>query len=256
MILSRGIDVRPKLVEEVNTIARSLGESFDGLVFETGTIESFLLESTSKHQSTTTAPRANDTSSQPEEEEAETMEVLIALHACDTATDDALWAGICRNAAVICVAPCCHKEIRPQIDKHYQTSTTTMNRNQDDIFLHHPLQDVLRYGIYRERMTETITDAMRALMLEMMGYDVNVFEFIGGEHTSKNVMITAVKQPRNLLTNRATGQQRTRLQALAQFHGVSRQKLAFFMREDLRSDKEMQTKSPESLLLPGRMPPL
>jgi len=207
----KGIDVRPKLVVEINDIARSLGETFDGLSFETGTIESFLLQSSFQ-------PPFAQVDSQST---GDTCEVLIALHACDTATDDALWAGISRKAAVICVAPCCQKEVRRQIDAHFHKK------------MDHPMADVLRYGIYRERMTETVTDSMRALLLEIMGYDVNVFEFIGGEHTSKNVMITAVRKPLNLDNKNGTDALRSKLQSLANFYGVSQQKLASWIGEKL-----------------------
>jgi len=213
-IETRGIDIRKKLVDEINGISGSLGGSFGGLQFETGTIESFLDDSYS---------------SQKDGNEKGEIDVLIALHACDTATDDALWAGICHRASVICVAPCCQKEIRPQIDK---LSSQTKG---------HPLSDVLQYGIYRERMAETVTDSMRALMLEMVGYDVNVFEFIGGEHTSKNVMITAVKKPVGSQSPESTDRIRSKLKLLADFHGISHHRLATWMREDLGSDSSDST---------------
>ncbi|KAL7573747.1 hypothetical protein ACA910_007781 [Epithemia clementina (nom. ined.)] len=248
MISSRGIDIRPKLVEEINTIARSLGQSFDGLVFETGTIESFMSESVTKQTLLSSA----ELKSRPKDErQPKTMEVVIALHACDTATDDALWAGICRQAAVICVAPCCHKELRPQIDMHYHSASVSQNKGNEN----HPLGDVLRYGIYRERMTETVTDAMRALLLELMGYDVNVFEFIGGEHTSKNVMITAVRKPFGTTPHAAKLQKlRTRLQLLSSFHGVSYQKLAILMGEDVLAGAEENSSCSQVSSL--NMPPL
>merc|ERR1712216_758595 len=111
------------------------------------------------------------------------IDVLLALHACDTATDDALWCGVASGAAVIVVAPCCHKEVRRQIER------VAPRRAVD------PLAAALRHGIYRERTAEMLTDSMRALLLEMAGYEVSVFEFVGGEHTAKNVMIPAVKLP-------------------------------------------------------------
>ena len=89
-VLSRGIDVRPKLVEEISGIARSLGEDFEGLTFEEGTIEQFVAEA--------------ERSSKKNDEDDE-LRVLIALHACDTATDDAIWSGICSGASLLIVAP-------------------------------------------------------------------------------------------------------------------------------------------------------
>jgi Methyltransferase domain len=154
----------------------------------------------------------------------ESLHVLIALHACDTATDDAIWSGIARNAHVIVVAPCCHQECRPQLNVH-------ASKNSD-----HPLYDVLRHNIYRERLTETATDSMRALLLEIAGYQVQVFEFVGGEHTSKNVMITAVRSYQNadssgkhVSRNINTDTLRKRLISLATLHGIREQKLATWM---------------------------
>ena len=239
--MTRGIDVRPKLVAEINKVARSLGKIFETLKFETGTIDSLLSESVLRKTSQQSERRA--------------MEVMIALHACDTATDDALWAGICRKAAVICVAPCCQKELRPQIDMHHHFSTSSsFASNSAADASPHPLIDVLRYGIYRERFTETITDSMRGLLLEIAGYDVNVFEFIGGEHTSKNVMITAVRKPIHQQGNKEEIEGlRNRLRLLAEFHGVKHQKLATLMGQDLVSESR---RGGGSHLSPRNMPPL
>jgi len=141
-----GIELRPGLVETCNRIARQSG--FDTLKFDTGSIVD------------ATLPAVN---------------VLIALHACDTATDEAIFRGIKSGAEVIMVAPCCHKQIRKQI--------SPIN----------PLKEITRYGILEERQAEMLTDAIRALLLEAYGYKTRVFEFIATEHTPKNVMISAVK---------------------------------------------------------------
>jgi SAM-dependent methyltransferase len=202
-ISSRGIDVRPKLVKEISEIASCLGTEFERLRFEVGTIESFLAESP------------------PEPKNSRSIEVVIALHACDTASDDALWSGIYRNSDVIVVAPCCHRELRHQLNQHVG----------GDEKYEHPYMDIFRHNIYRERMAETITDSMRALLLELAGYTVQVFEFIGGEHTSKNVMITAVKNQKLTNLKDATGDELhrnrlDRLQSLAKLHGIQQHKLA------------------------------
>lgn len=217
-IYTRGIDVRPKLVAEISDIARSLGESFDGLQFQAGTIQDFLDE---KPAPTATA-------------NTKSLQILIALHACDTATDDALWSGIAKGSDIVVVAPCCHKQIRPQVDGIASLKN-------------HPLADVLRHNIYRERLAETVTDSLRALLLELAGYSVQVFEFIGGEHTSKNVMITAVK----LRGEKPNHEEkiRQRLVSLASFHGIRQHKLAEFMGESLGSQAEPK-------FMPGSMPPL
>ena len=103
------------------------------------------------------------------------IHVLIALHACDIATDIAIAKGIQANAEIIITAPCCHKQIRKEIKK-------------DNM-----LKSILKNGILEERQAEIITDGIRALLLEAYGYKTKVFEFISLEHTAKNLMITAVK---------------------------------------------------------------
>lgn len=109
----------------------------------------------------------------------EKIDMLIALHACDIATDIAIAKGIMANASIIVVAPCCHKQIRKQM---HCTSE---------------LQSILQHGILEERQAELITDGIRALLLEANGYKTKVFEFISTEHTSKNLMITALKAKPN-----------------------------------------------------------
>mmetsp|Transcript_32798 Transcript_32798/g.49441 ORF Transcript_32798/g.49441 Transcript_32798/m.49441 type:complete len:527 (-) Transcript_32798:2568-4148(-) len=210
---TRGIDMRPKLVAEMNKIVESLREAnetnnMNGLMFETGTIESFLRRS------------RNYVGYSKSSKVKEQLKILIALHACDVATDDALWSGIQMQADIIVVAPCCHKEIRPQLDAHFKK-----NKDCD------PLRDVLRYGIYRERIAETITDSIRALLLELAGYQVNVFEFIGGEHTGKNVMITGTRRT----TQRSKSERdsiRHRLQKLTEMYGIKSQKLVAWTNHD------------------------
>ncbi len=145
-----------------------------------------------------------------------------SLHACDTATDDSIWYGIQKEASIIVTAPCCHKEVRRYLDVH-------VAKAQD-----HPYAEILRHNIYKERIAETLTDSMRALLLEIADYDVQVFEFIGGEHTSKNVMITAKKRKRRSVSQKK--HLRSRLQALSKLHGVRQQKLASLMDEILDED--------------------
>ena len=100
-----------------------------------------------------------------------------ALHlaACDTATDDALSKAILSKSELVITAPCCHKQIRQQ----------TKGIEQDN-----PL---LKYGIFKERQFEMVTDAIRALILEKNQYKTKVFEFVSNEHTRKNVMLVGVK---------------------------------------------------------------
>jgi hypothetical protein len=106
--------------------------------------------------------------------------MLIALHACDTATDLALAAGIRQKARILVVAPCCHKQIRREMQP----------RNE--------MKPLLKHGILLERQAEMLTDGIRALLLEAEGYRTKVFEFVSTEHTAKNVMITATMEQRKM----------------------------------------------------------
>lgn len=141
-----GVELRKELVSECSRIAKLA--TYDRLSFIEGTIK--------------------DVNLPP-------IDVLIALHACDTATDDAIFRGIASNAKVIVCAPCCHKQIRKQ-----------MNPKND-------LSLITQFGILKERQSELVTDGIRALLMEAHGYKTNVFEFISTEHTPKNVLIVGVK---------------------------------------------------------------
>ncbi len=106
------------------------------------------------------------------------IDVLIALHACDTATDDAIKAGILANASIIICAPCCHKQIRAQMAQSKTFAAIT------------------KHGILLERQAELVTDALRALWLESKGYKTRIMEFVDVENTPKNAMIVAEKTTR------------------------------------------------------------
>ncbi len=96
----------------------------------------------------------------------EHLDVMIALHACDVATDFAIHTGIRLNAQMIMCAPCCHKELRPQL----QSSESC-------------LQPMLQFGIHAGQQAEMLTDTIRALLLKAYGYDTKVFEFVAlGTH--------------------------------------------------------------------------
>ena len=100
---------------------------------------------------------------------------MIALHACDTATDDAIYKGLRSNSSLIICAPCCHKQVR-------QSAKGTAQENP-----------ILKYGIFKERQFEMVTDTIRALLLEKHQYNTKVFEFISNEHTRKNIMLVGSK---------------------------------------------------------------
>ncbi len=107
------------------------------------------------------------------------VDILVALHACDTATDLAIHKGILAGAVMIVTAPCCHKQIRREMETYTKNSG---------------LEFIIRHGIFLERQAELITDSMRALILEYFGYKVKIIEFIADAHTHKNVMIIATKK--------------------------------------------------------------
>ena len=143
-----GIDVRPASRDRNNAIAKSLGID--------SSIE-FLAEEISA-----TSVNAAD--------------IAIALHACDTATDDSIAWAVNRNVPLTLFAPCCHHDIQAQIKVAPE-----------------PWSLITRHGIMRERLGDLITDALRIQLMKLSGYRVEAIEFIGGEHTPRNLMIRAVK---------------------------------------------------------------
>ena len=102
--------------------------------------------------------------------------MAIALHACDTATDDALAWAVKNGAGLILAAPCCHHDIQRQLSE-----------------IPEPWSIVTKQGILKERLGDILTDAIRCQILRLLGYRVEAIEFIGGEHTPRNLMIRAVK---------------------------------------------------------------
>ena len=134
------------------------------------------------------------------------VDALIALHACNTATDDAIRRGVALGAKLILVAPCCHQEVRPQMS--------------------HPtvLAPVLRHGVMAERMAEWVTDGLRALYLEAAGYETKICEFVATEHTPKNLMISAVRRDAaaDAVTGAGAGADaaRRRIGELKKFFGI------------------------------------
>lgn len=166
-----GVEIRPDLVDFCNELSRASG--FDGLSFIAGSIEHY---------------------------SAPVLDMLIALHACDTATDLALAKGIQAGAKLIVVAPCCHKQLRR------------------DMKPPEVLMPMLRQGIFMERQAELLTDSLRVLLLEAHGYAVKTTEFVGPEDTPKNVLIMAAKASPN---PRATEQ----ISRLKELFGVRRHAL-------------------------------
>ncbi len=145
-----GVEQRPNLVKLCNGIAKE--SQWEGLQFVEGTIADY---------------------------DMPTTDILIALHACDTATDDAIYKGIQAQADLIVTAPCCHKQVR------------------NTFKVEGALKSITQFGILQERQAEILTDSLRALCLESENYKTQVFEFIADAHTHKNVMIVGTKRQHN-----------------------------------------------------------
>jgi hypothetical protein len=142
-----GVELREELVAFCNGAVGVLG--LQGLAFDAGDVRSY---------------------------GQQTLDVVIALHACDVATDYAIDWGVRSGAQVIVCSPCCHREIRPQLRSPQA------------------LRPILRHGVHLGQEAEMVTDGLRALLLEAAGYSTQVFEFVSLEHTAKNKMILAVKR--------------------------------------------------------------
>lgn len=169
-----GVDTKTELVGLCNDIARA--SEFENLEFVNGWIGDYDLKNT---------------------------DILIALHACNTATDDAIFKGIKAEADLIVVAPCCHQEIRPQIEP-------------PEI-----LKNILKHGVMLEREAESITDGLRAILLEKSGYQTKIFEFVATEHTPKNNMIVGTRQKKKPDGAKFEEQ----VKAIKDFYGIKEQRL-------------------------------
>ena len=156
-----GLDANPSVIETVRRIAEKLG--YDEARFEATTIASYTGD--------------------------ETVDLLVALHACDVATDEAIAAGVRLDAEAIVVAPCCHHELAAQI----------AGRRPDAL---------LRHGLLLGRQADLVTDALRAAALETAGYRVDVIEFVSAEHTAKNLMLRAERDPSPARARRALAEYR------------------------------------------------
>ena len=146
----KGVEIRLDLVLKINEIINS--NHLKGLEFVESSIQDF---------------------------HPEKLDVLIALHACNTATDDAIASGIRAGAELIVCAPCCHKQIRQEMERSGKVDFIT------------------RYGIFLERQAVMITDTIRTMILEYFGYKTQVMEFIEMEHTPKNVLLVGRKTSKN-----------------------------------------------------------
>lgn len=142
-----GLDLKEDVIRHCNELAQKYG--YEKLEFQKGNIAEY--------------------------EGRELIDMVVTLHACDTATDYALYKAVRWNAKVILSVPCCQHELNRQI----QNET---------------LRPVLKYGLLKERIAALVTDGLRAELLEQQGYDTQILEFIDMEHTPKNILIRAVKR--------------------------------------------------------------
>lgn len=143
-----GVDVRENSRDRNNKIAQKLGIT-DSIEFRAEEISDTAIKS---------------------------ADIAIALHACDTATDDAIAWGVINNVPLLLIAPCCHHDLQTQIQE-----------------IPEPWPMLTRHGIMRERLGDLLTDSFRTQILKLLGYRVDAIEFIGGEHTPRNLMIRATK---------------------------------------------------------------
>jgi SAM-dependent methyltransferase len=147
-----GLDLKEDVVAFCNRTAEILG--YEGLVFQVGDIR--------------------------DHEETGPVDLVVTLHACDTATDEAIVKSVEWKVDVLLSVPCCQHELHDHIENQI-------------------LEPILKYGILRERMTGIVTDAYRAMVLDACGYDVQILEFIDMTHTPKNLMLRATKRNENLV---------------------------------------------------------
>lgn len=170
-----GVELRPELVLAANALAGRIAA--DGLRFVPGTIDTAGVED---------------------------PHVLIALHACNQATDHALLRGVEARAQLILVAPCCHQDLRPQLGEPA------------------PFDALLRHGLLKERFAEWLTDGLRVLYLEAAGYRTRAIEFVGSEHTPRNLLIAAVRSGAGVRRDEIRG----RIEAIQSQFGIREHPLA------------------------------
>ena len=188
-IAMEGVEIRPDLVMKINEIIKE--SEMKDFRFVESSIEAYACQQTSDNRQRSTVNRQQTTVNSQQSTDnfsdfqifrfsdskrfSDSIDVLIALHACNTATDDAIIKGIESGAKLIICAPCCHKQIRQEMEKSKVVDAIT------------------RYGIFMERQAVMITDTIRALIMEYFGYKTQVMEFIEMEHTPKNVLLVGRK---------------------------------------------------------------
>ena len=170
-----GLDLKTDVVQHCQALADRLG--YDHLRFQAGDIGTY--------------------------DATDPFDMVISLHACDTATDEAIYKGILWRSRVILAVPCCQHELNPQL----------VDKGQSGI---------LDYGIVRERLATLLTDTARALLMEDQGYQTDLAEFIDLEHTPKNILIRGIRTGK---ANKAALQKYKNLKAAWQFEHRLEQRL-------------------------------
>jgi len=171
-----GIENRDELVELCNDTAKAVG--YSGLSFRKGTIIESNVEGT---------------------------DILVALHACDTATDDAIAKAINSKCSIVITAPCCHKQVRKDLTKKEHTAR------------------LMKFGIMTERLAEMLTDVMRAIILEDFQYKTQIIEFTNATNTAKNLLVIGIRNEKRASDGRKE------LDALKKEYGVERHYLEDLM---------------------------
>lgn len=184
-----GVEQRPNLVALCSDIAKA--SNFDGLKFVQGTIADF----------------------DPGE-----VDILIALHACDTATDDALYKAVTSNAAIIVAAPCCHHELKKQMKPPEL------------------LAGILKHPVMLERTAETITDGIRSMLLEANGYRTKMFEFVATEHTPKNNILVATRVSSPHVSEGSRDDKKTKINSIMSEFSIRHHRLADLIEQGERKD--------------------
>jgi len=204
-----GVELRDDMVALCNKLVQRL--QLQGLGFHQGDVRSYTLPA----QEALGRPElpGSPSGGRPSETGGlggKGFNVMIALHACDTATDYAIHLGIRAGAEIIMCSPCCHKQLRPQMQSPGL------------------LRGMLQHGIHLGQQAEMVTDSLRALLLDACGYDTQVFEFVALEHTSKNKMILAVKRARTGSNDAAVAQ----INDIKDFYAIREQCLETLLRAD------------------------
>lgn len=160
-----GLDLKEDVISYCNKLAKDF--NLKGIVFKTGDISEY---SNSKQKYD--------------------PDIVITLHACDTATDFALQYAISKNAKAILCVPCCQHEVNQQL-----------NKNKKENLIPKEISSLFKYGLIQERLASLITDSLRAEFLEHSGYKVDVMEFIDINHTPKNILLRALKKNSSAVNN-------------------------------------------------------